>query len=198
MIQIWVILSLSIDKEVLSGNEASLKRNNDLVLEHQQQQQQRLLSSNTKSNFKQQVFYISWTETSVPKIVKSLDYGNKINLTEVAKSDDSPLVPVDIPFSVPIFGIETKRLYVNSNGALHLSPKYPCACSCYLDLRCNFNDSYSGLIAGYLTDLDPSDSLPIKGKTFPLGSVTSDYDTNNYVVTWTNIPYFDKNWNLDS
>ena len=153
-----------------------------------------LLFSNagsSSSNYSQSVYYISWTSEDLPSIV---DYGHQQVLTEVQASDDSPLVRVDLPFPFPLFGVEISTLYVNSNGAVHVSPKYPCKCSCFFDESCNYDTSYDGVIAAFLADLDPSDAAIVSSsaQTFPIAHMTTDHDGSELMVfTWENFPYFD-------
>lgn len=131
------------------------------------------------------VFYLSWIEErSQPKML----FQNEIILDQVSAQDDSPYSEVRLPFPISIFGSDRYYLYASSNGALHLSPRQACSCHCFMSSFCNFNTSYSGVLAGFLTDLDPSNAQ--SGNK--VASMTVGFNNSDISFTWENFPFFVK------
>jgi len=145
-----------------------------------------LASSGNQNGTFQGVYYLSWTEIGVPPIVS---WGNEKVLTDVSTKDDSPYVEVPLPFArgIPILGVERYRVYASSNGALHLGRKQACDCQCFMSPDCNFNSSYTGVIAGFLADLDPS--VAQKAGTAN-ATMTVENNADAILFTWKNFPFF--------
>ena len=143
-----------------------------------------LKGSGNRNGTLQSSYYISWTETSLP--VSS--YGNERVLSDVSTRDDSAYVEVPLPFAMPILGVERFRVYASSNGGLHLGKRQACSCLCFMQPDCNFNTSYTGVIAGFLADLDPS----VAQTGSKIATMTVDHDAANTLVLfrWNNFPFF--------
>ena len=100
-------------------------------------------------------------------------------------SDDSPFSRVKLPWAFNFFGIKIYNVFVSPNGAIHQTYDQPCACSCYGDSTCNFQKGYTGLIAGYLADLNPSQAL----KT---ANITSYITANVVTIRFEKVPIINR------
>lgn len=130
--------------------------------------------------------YISFS-SNIAKKIESISYSKVITLQQVSLSDDSPYQPIDIPFVFNFFGRNIKTLYVNPNGALHISATQPCSsCDCFGPCG-GFNNTYKGLIAGFLTDL-----IPFKSKRANITFMTSN---DKATVYFFHVPFFYSNYN---
>ena len=112
----------------------------------------------------------------------------RVALGIVSGADDSPFQRMVLPFPFTYFGVDLYAVYVSPNGAVHVTQQQPCACNCFMmqlssGTFCDFNRSYTGLVAGFLTDLDPSSS----GST---GNVTYFRGADGVTVVYTSIPLF--------
>ena len=112
----------------------------------------------------------------------------RISLAIVSDADDSPFQLVTLPFPFNFFGRMIYNVFASPNGALHQSIAQPCQCNCFMEITtavasCNYNTSYAGLIAGFLTDLDPSNSLS--------ANVTYYKGVGYLSVIYSSIPMFD-------
>ena len=138
------------------------------------------------AQFMPAVSYMAFSSTgSLEKLfnAKNNTYPTRV-LTELMNADDSPFARIDLPFPFNFFGRKYYSLYASPNGFLQENSVQPCACSCFYDVPlCTFNSSYFGIIAGFLTDLDPSSS----GKD---SNITVSIHENFVRVHYQNIPIF--------
>jgi outer membrane protein assembly factor BamB len=90
-----------------------------------------------------------------------LDEGATVVLSQTNEANDSPFTRIDLPFNFPVFGTTWNRVFVNPNGALHQTSALPCKSGAFYGTvatggTCQwFQNSYYGLIAGFLADLNP-------------------------------------------
>jgi hypothetical protein len=98
------------------------------------------------------------------------------------QADDTPLGRIALPWGFDFFGERLHNVYVGPNGMIQSSPELPCG-AFFGGGGCNFNTSYYGAIAGFLTDLDPSN-------TTAFNNISYVEETNRVTVTWKNIPLF--------
>jgi hypothetical protein len=104
-------------------------------------------------------------------------------LTDVSHADDSPFTEIQLPWSFNFLGTNVNGLFVSPNGALHYSPKQPCPNENYFASNvCDFDNSYYTVIAGYLTDLNPSKSAR--------GSIELGTSSTVAEVSFNNISYY--------
>lgn len=122
-----------------------------------------LFSTCNSKSFTPEVTYVSYSKRFAEKI--QYYPTRSIILNSVLKADDSPFERIDLPWGFNFFGRTLFHMYVSPNGALHDSSKQPCQCGCFYEgaKGCNYDSSYMGLIAGFLTDLNPSASKPYGG-----------------------------------
>lgn len=105
-----------------------------------------------------QTYYISF----LTKILSNdpLSTSDEKTINQLLNTDDSPFVGVTLPFPILLFSKYYQRLYVNPNGAAHISKTQPCPQNDFSEEGCNFNTSYYGVFAGLLTDLQISSGCP--------------------------------------
>ena len=86
----------------------------------------------------------------------------EVSLQQLLSTDDSPFVPVTLPFPIVLFNEIFQRLYVNPNGGIHRSLAQPCHLNDFASTSpvCNTNTTYYGMVAGYLNDMQLSKSCP--------------------------------------
>ena len=130
---------------------------------------------------------ISYVSFSSPIVTPLPSLSKRISLAIVSDADDSPFQLVALPFPFNYFGRMIYNVFASPNGALHQSISQPCPCNCFMEITsttsCNYNTSYTGLIAGFLTDLDPSNSLS--------ANVTYYKGAGYLSVIYSSIPMFD-------
>lgn len=113
----------------------------------------------------------------------------RVALSLASKADDSPFQRIQLPWAFNFFGMNIYNVFASPNGALHYTSEQPCVCNCFAEQTpdggtCDFNQSYKGVIAGFLTDLDPSSASKHGNMTYYKGSEMVS-------VVYSDIPLFD-------
>lgn len=126
------------------------------------------------------VFYISYYG-SVPTTASS----ETEVLIDVLSGDDFPFRRLPLPWQFNYFGVGLNNIYVSPNGALHASPLAPCpVCYCFWGgAKCNYNNSYYGVIAGFNSDLYP-------GKYEHASNITASTGEGSVTVQFKNVPFY--------
>ena len=129
------------------------------------------------------VYYIDFLSSEfIPKFL-TYPLQNASVLESVSKTDDNPLQSIELPFTFPFMGMNTKIAYVNPNGGVQLNTKYVPACgSTFLGTACTFNTTYYGTIAGYLCDLNPG--------AYTYSKIVKSYYLNHLTISFKKIHFF--------
>lgn len=124
------------------------------------------------------IYYISYT-TTLPQVSLG-EY--QFTMSDFRYVDDSPYLPLILPFPFLLGPRFVKAMWVNPNGALHGAPGQ----ACYPDntfgtLSCGLNNNYYNVIAGYLVDLDANQcpGAVVKVYRYLRTSPSSSTPTNN-------------------
>ena len=146
-----------------------------------------LLSGVSQTSGTSSYYDISYISFSSPILTPLPSFSKRISLAIVSDADDSPFQLVALPFPFNFFGRMIYNVFASPNGALHQSIAQPCQCNCFMEITttssCDYNTSYGGLIAGFLTDLNPSLSLT--------ANVTYYKGVGYLSVIYSSIPMFD-------
>ena len=81
---------------------------------------------------------------------------NEKNITDLVKVDDSPFAHYRLPWPFVLFNRRVRDLFINANGAIHMSKSQPCRRDNFFLFErygCTLNTTYEGIVAAYLTDL---------------------------------------------
>eukprot|EP01041_Mallomonas_annulata_P009600 gene9600-19954_t len=138
------------------------------------------------------VHYIEWI-TSRPIPDKQIWIFSK-KLSIVSNSNDNPMERVNLPFVFPFFGENHNTVVINPNGALQFDSTNIPPCGPFFGggkNDCGLENSYYGIIAGFLTDLNPPGSIT--------GEIRLSSDNQSQIlISYNNIPYFGKPLALNS
>lgn len=116
-----------------------------------------LTAASTYAESTARVSYISFL--SSVSINDDHDPASEVAYSTLLLADDSPNVLIDLPFRFMLSGLAVDRLFASPNGALHYSPVQPCPeINTFAGLGCGIDTSYHNVIAGFLVDLNPSNS----------------------------------------
>jgi hypothetical protein len=127
-------------------------------------------------------YNVSTTQTTVYQSISTK------RLNTVMAADDSPYEEITLPWTFNYFGRNIYRIFVNPNGALHMNNSTQPSCDCF---NGDFNTSYYGVIAGYLTDFYPMGNS-ISNITYSL------INESIVTVSFKNVPHFDKPFTTQS
>jgi hypothetical protein len=142
-----------------------------------------------------EVGYISFVTTSSspgswpPRVSRN-------NFIVASLADDSPFERLNLPWPLHFFGRETYVFFVSPNGAIHLSAQQPCRiCNCYGDASsCNITSNYFGLVAGFLTDLNPGGRSDIASISY-YSELGNGNNTKSITIIYDSVPFYGEDLN---